>query len=148
MASRAKHERNVKRMHDLKTQKPILNSKKKILKEARNVEMYKQIIENINKKLLNLMLPQLQRDTLNKEKHIYETKIKTYTLGNADMWKKQAEINILGKEAGCCKLRNRCNIPNCSRPRGVFRKFGLCRLHIRELAGARLLAAKIRKESW
>lgn len=43
------------------------------------------------------------------------------------------------------RVRNRCN--RCGRPRGYYRKFGLCRICLRELA----LEGKIpglRKASW
>ncbi|MGD1991990.1 MAG: type Z 30S ribosomal protein S14 [Anaerolineae bacterium] len=43
------------------------------------------------------------------------------------------------------RVRNRCN--QCGRPRGYYRKFGLCRICLRELA----LEGKIpglRKASW
>jgi small subunit ribosomal protein S14 len=30
------------------------------------------------------------------------------------------------------RYRNRCRV--CGRPRGVYRKFGLCRIHFRDLA--------------
>lgn len=38
----------------------------------------------------------------------------------------------LPRDASPARLRNRCNLTG--RPRGVFRKFGLCRNKIRELA--------------
>ena len=43
------------------------------------------------------------------------------------------------------RVRNRCN--KCGRPRGYYRKFGLCRICLRELA----LEGKIpglKKSSW
>ena len=41
--------------------------------------------------------------------------------------------------------RNRCKL--CGRPRAVYRKFGVCRIHFRELAlGARVPGVK--KASW
>ncbi len=43
------------------------------------------------------------------------------------------------------QVRNRCKL--CGRPRGYMRRFGLCRIHFRELA----LAGKIpgvTKSSW
>lgn len=41
--------------------------------------------------------------------------------------------------------RNRCRL--CGRPRGYYRKFGLCRIHMRELALQGYLPGVI-KSSW
>ncbi|MEM7483378.1 MAG: type Z 30S ribosomal protein S14 [Acidobacteriota bacterium] len=41
--------------------------------------------------------------------------------------------------------RNRCRI--CGRPRGYYRKFGLCRIHLRDLALHGYLPGVI-KASW
>jgi small subunit ribosomal protein S14 len=43
------------------------------------------------------------------------------------------------------RQRNRCRI--CGRPRGFYRKFGLCRLHLRDLALQGYLPGVI-KASW
>lgn len=40
---------------------------------------------------------------------------------------------------------NRCNV--CGRPRGYFRKFGLCRICLREMA-LRGLVPGVTKSSW
>ncbi len=42
------------------------------------------------------------------------------------------KLQALPRDASPCRLRNRCNLTG--RPRGVFRKFGLCRNKIREIA--------------
>lgn len=42
------------------------------------------------------------------------------------------KLEALPRDASPCRLRNRCNLTG--RPRGVFRKFGLCRNKIREIA--------------
>lgn len=42
------------------------------------------------------------------------------------------QLQSLPRNASECRLRNRCQITG--RPRGVFRKFGLCRNKIREYA--------------
>ena len=44
----------------------------------------------------------------------------------------RAQLQALPRNASECRLRNRCQITG--RPRGVFRKFGLCRNKIREYA--------------
>lgn len=43
------------------------------------------------------------------------------------------------------KLRNRCSI--CGRPHGFHRDFGLCRIHLREMAHKGLLPG-VTKASW
>lgn len=43
------------------------------------------------------------------------------------------------------KLHNRCSI--CGRPRGFYRYFGLCRIHLREFAQAGKLPGVL-KSSW
>lgn len=43
------------------------------------------------------------------------------------------------------RQRNRCKI--CGRPRGYYRKFGLCRIHLRDLALQGYLPGVI-KASW
>jgi small subunit ribosomal protein S14 len=42
------------------------------------------------------------------------------------------KMQALPRDASPSRLRNRCNLTG--RPRGVFRKFGLCRNKIREIA--------------
>ncbi len=41
--------------------------------------------------------------------------------------------------------RNRCKV--CGRPRGYYRKFGLCRIHLRDLALSGYLPG-VTKASW
>jgi small subunit ribosomal protein S14 len=41
--------------------------------------------------------------------------------------------------------RNRCKL--CGRPRAVYRKFGVCRIHFRELASKGLIPG-VKKASW
>lgn len=43
------------------------------------------------------------------------------------------------------KIRNRCKI--CGRSNAVYRKFGICRIHFRELASDGLIPG-VRKASW
>lgn len=43
------------------------------------------------------------------------------------------------------RRESRCNL--CGRPRAVYRKFGLCRIHFRELADKGLIPG-LRKASW
>jgi small subunit ribosomal protein S14 len=43
------------------------------------------------------------------------------------------------------RLHNRCSI--CGRPKGYYRDFGLCRLHLRQMAHQGLLPG-VTKSSW
>ncbi len=43
------------------------------------------------------------------------------------------------------RRENRCKV--CGRPRAVYRKFGLCRIHFRELADRGMIPG-VRKASW
>ena len=43
------------------------------------------------------------------------------------------------------RLERRCNL--CGRPRGVYRKFGICRICVRDLARRGVIPG-LRKASW
>jgi len=47
-------------------------------------------------------------------------------------WEAQLKLQTLPRDSNPCRLRNRCRITG--RPRGVYRKFGLGRIKLRELA--------------
>ena len=49
-----------------------------------------------------------------------------------DRYEARLKIQALPRNSSSVRLRNRCQLTG--RPRGVFRKFGLCRNKIRELA--------------
>lgn len=55
------------------------------------------------------------------------------------------KLQALPRNASECRLRNRCQMTG--RPRGVFRKFALCRNKIRELAMAGEIPGVV-KASW
>ena len=40
------------------------------------------------------------------------------------------KLNSMPRNSSPCRVRRRCQV--CGRPRGVYRKFGLCRIHLRE----------------
>lgn len=42
------------------------------------------------------------------------------------------KLNKSPRNESAIRIRNRCQI--CGRPRAVYRKFGLCRIHLREAA--------------
>jgi len=57
---------------------------------------------------------------------------------------KRTELVLKGKYPKV-RLHNRCSI--CGRPRGFHRDFGLCRIHLREMAHRGLLPG-VTKSSW
>jgi small subunit ribosomal protein S14 len=54
------------------------------------------------------------------------------SLSDAERFEARLKIQALPRNANPTRQRNRCQITG--RPRGVFRKFGLCRNKLRELA--------------
>ena len=42
------------------------------------------------------------------------------------------KLNKMRRDSRSVRVRNRCN--NCGRPRGVMRRFGMCRICVREAA--------------
>ncbi|MGK2915866.1 MAG: 30S ribosomal protein S14 [Porticoccaceae bacterium] len=52
--------------------------------------------------------------------------------GDEDRWDAQQKLQKLPRDASPVRQRNRCRITG--RPRGVYRKFGLCRHKLREAA--------------
>lgn len=55
------------------------------------------------------------------------------------------KLHDLPRDSSKVRVRNRCMITG--RPRGIYRKFGLCRHKIRELAGECVLPG-LTKSSW
>ena len=55
------------------------------------------------------------------------------------------KIEKMPRDANPIRLRNRCNLTG--RPRGVYRRFGLSRISLREMANNGLIPG-IRKASW
>lgn len=53
-------------------------------------------------------------------------------LSEGERYEARLKLQQLPRNAAPVRLRNRCQLTG--RPRGVFRKFGLCRMKIRELA--------------
>jgi len=54
------------------------------------------------------------------------------SLSDAERYSARLKLQRLPRNASPSRLRNRCQLTG--RPRGVYRKFGLCRNKIRELA--------------
>ncbi|MDR2624843.1 MAG: 30S ribosomal protein S14 [Zoogloeaceae bacterium] len=60
------------------------------------------------------------------------TVIQDAGLSDAERYAARLQLQQLPRNASPSRLRNRCQLTG--RPRGVFRKFGMCRNKIRELA--------------
>lgn len=61
------------------------------------------------------------------------------------MASKSKIAKALRKPKFSSRKESRCNL--CGRPRAVYRKFGLCRIHFRELADMGLIPG-VKKSSW
>jgi small subunit ribosomal protein S14 len=57
----------------------------------------------------------------------------------------QLKLNRLPRNSSATRIRNRCALTG--RPRGVYRKFGLSRIAVRELASAGQIPGMV-KSSW
>src|SRR3990167_724195 len=58
--------------------------------------------------------------------------IQSVTASNEEKWDAQAKLQSLPRDSSKIRLRNRCQLTG--RPHGVYRKFGLGRNKLRELA--------------
>ena len=91
----------------------------------------------------------LKRKTMvNKYKSLRITlkkKIKNKKLSLEERIKLQSKLNELPKDSSRVRVRNRCKITG--RARGVYRKFGLSRIKIRELSMSGALPG-VTKASW
>ena len=67
------------------------------------------------------------------------------SLSDAERYEARLKLQSLPRTANPTRLRTRCQLTG--RPRGVFRKFGLCRNKIRELAFEGQIPGVI-KASW
>jgi len=67
-----------------------------------------------------------------KKREALEAVINNASLSDAERYEARLKLQALPRNASKTRLRNRCQLTG--RPRGVFRKFGLCRNKIRELA--------------
>jgi small subunit ribosomal protein S14 len=66
-------------------------------------------------------------------------------LSDDERFEARQTLQKLPRDAAPTRLRNRCQITG--RPRGVYRKFGIARTKIRELAMAGLIPGVV-KSSW
>lgn len=67
------------------------------------------------------------------------------SLSDAERYEARLKLQQLPRNASPTRLRNRCQLTG--RPRGVFRKFGMCRNKIRELAFSGQIPGVV-KASW
>ena len=62
-----------------------------------------------------------------------------------DKWAAQIKLQKLPRDASPIRQQRRCRVTG--RPHGVYRKFGLCRICLREMAHAGELPG-VKKSSW
>tara|TARA_B100001123_G_C15223375_1_gene992182 strand:+ start:867 stop:1172 length:306 start_codon:yes stop_codon:yes gene_type:complete len=74
-----------------------------------------------------------------------KNKIKNKNINLEERIKLQSKLNELPRDSSRVRIRNRCGITG--RARGVYRKFGLSRIKIRELSMSGALPGVI-KASW
>ena len=72
-------------------------------------------------------------------------KLNDKNISMEERFKLQAIINDLPRDGSRVRVRNRCELTG--RARGVYRKFGLSRIKLRELSMAGLLPGVV-KSSW
>ena len=63
----------------------------------------------------------------------------------SERFEAQLKLNKLPKNSAAIRVRNRCNLTG--RPRGVYRRFGLSRISLREMANNGLIPG-VSKASW
>jgi small subunit ribosomal protein S14 len=67
-----------------------------------------------------------------KKRAALEAIINNASLSDEERYEARLKVQALPRNSSPTRLRNRCALTG--RPRGVFRKFGLCRHKVRELA--------------
>jgi small subunit ribosomal protein S14 len=103
--------------------------------------MAKKSVENRNEKRkmiakrFKLIRDQLRKDCSN------------IHLSPEERWEAMLKQQALPRDSSPSRCRNRCNLKQCSRPRGYNRLTGLCRLHMRPVTLAGLVPG-MRKASW
>jgi small subunit ribosomal protein S14 len=80
-----------------------------------------------------------------KKRAALEAIIENASLSDEERFEARLKIQALPRNSSPSRLRNRCALTG--RPRGVFRKFGLCRHKIRELAFSGEIPGVV-KASW
>ena len=98
-------------------------------------------LSSIQKNLKRKLLVNKFRD----KKFSLKKKVKNKELSLDERIKLYSKINELQRNASKVRVRNRCIITG--RSRGVYRKFGLSRIKIREISMAGMLPGVV-KSSW
>ena len=80
-----------------------------------------------------------------KKRAALEAIIENASLSDEERFEARLKMQALPRNSSPSRLRNRCALTG--RPRGVFRKFGLCRNKIRELAFSGEIPGVV-KASW
>ena len=81
----------------------------------------------------------------NSKRRILKKQIMKKDLTIEERFKIQSKLNDLPRNSSRIRIRNRCKLTG--RTRGVYRKFGLSRIKIRELSMSGLLPGVV-KSSW
>ena len=81
----------------------------------------------------------------NNKRQSLKKKIMTKDLTLEERFKIQSKLNELPRDSSKIRVRNRCKLTG--RARGVYRKFGLSRIKIRELSMSGALPG-VAKSSW
>ncbi len=81
----------------------------------------------------------------NKKRQSLKNQIMKKNLSIEERFKIQAKLNELPRDSSKIRVRNRCKLTG--RTRGVYRKFGLSRIKIRELSMSGALPGVV-KSSW
>ncbi len=81
----------------------------------------------------------------NERRKILKKQIMKKDLSMEERFKVQSKLNDLPRDSSRIRIRNRCELTG--RCRGVYRKFGLSRIKIRELSMAGSLPGIV-KSSW
>tara|TARA_Y100000741_G_scaffold359745_1_gene340878 strand:+ start:654 stop:959 length:306 start_codon:yes stop_codon:yes gene_type:complete len=81
----------------------------------------------------------------NKKRKALKKMIMQKDLSMEERFKLQSKLNDLPRDSSAIRIRNRCKITG--RTRGVYRKFGLSRIKLRELTMSGALPGVV-KSSW
>ena len=81
----------------------------------------------------------------NKKRKALKKMIMQKDLSMEERFKLQSKLNDLPRDSSNIRIRNRCKITG--RTRGVYRKFGLSRIKLRELTMSGMLPGVV-KSSW
>ena len=84
-------------------------------------------------------------DKFSKKRNSLKNKVMQKDLSIEDRFKIQSKLNDMPRNSSKIRIRNRCQLTG--RTRGVYRKFGLSRIKIRELSMTGDLPGVV-KSSW